>query len=221
MTLNKYLPSRILIALRLAQVAAMFGIFAYAVEQLAFNGLYARGWLEIHWLYIAMFLAVLIAYFLFDGINFIYVAPIAIVYYCVHEALFNAFFIPYNDLRNPCCAPIMWYHEMDVIAIVTPIFIAICLKYRKRILRSGEWKTFAICLWAGLIVLYAFRMAEGFPVTINVYGGSSPAALANEFEFATNVLFALTFYSTFNFGRKMFEKMSKPKPDTSKLTISR
>ncbi len=196
-------------ALRIAQIAAVFGITTYAVEQMVFGGLFARGVLGIHWLYITMFLAVLIAYFVFDNINVLYIVPIGVVYYCVHEALFNIFFISYNGFRTPFWASTTWYEEMATIAIVTPTFLIICWRFKGRFFRTGTMAKLSICLWSSLIALYFVRMAYGFPVSINIYdifGVDTASPLANEFELATNTLFAFTFFSTFRFAPRAVHK---------------
>lgn len=218
---SKYLPHRASEVLDIAQFAAVSGIFGYAMVQLFLYGLFSRGYLYIHWLYIAMFLVVVLAYFAYDMTNVLYVIPIGVVYYCLHEALFNLFFLSYYRFQNPPGAATEWYEEMAVIAIVTPIFVALCIKYRNRLLRSGVLGKLSICLWGGLIVLFIVRMAYGFPVSVNVYdiSGNYTLAMANEFEFVTNVLFAITFFSTFSFGRKVKKKPPElPKESEVQLT---
>lgn len=202
---------KLLSAIKIAQKVLVLGIFLFASEQVVQYGLFSRGILGIHWLYIDMFLAMLLVYFLRNEVNLLYVIPIGVTYYCVHEALFNFFFIAYNGFQRPYWATTTWYLEIIATFTVTPIFIAICLKKRERFLRSGNWAKISIVFWSMLIALYAIRIAYGFPVSINVYdvfGTNTPSTLANEFEFATNVLFAMTFYSNFKFRSTISTKWS-------------
>ncbi len=150
--------------------------------------------------------------------NLAYIIPIGLVYFCVHEVLFNAFFIPYNGFGNPAGVDPTWYLEIYGVFIITAIFIPVALKFKGRLLRTSRgrrWMALSLALWASMIGLYIVRIAYGFPVTINVYDLAALSKtfndpLANDFELATNLLFAFVFFFTFTFTLRKRKRGGKP-----------
>ena len=157
----------------------------------------------IHWFSVLIFLSVLLAYVATDrGINiFLWAIPIAIVYYSLHEAIFNAFFLGYHGFQNPSGSTPIWQMEIGLVFLVTFAFLAIASKYRDRFLRADKMKI-AIAMWALLALLFIVRITQGFPVTINIYDYAALPSTVNDpvasaYELVTNVLFAPAFYFTF------------------------
>ena len=200
--------------LRVAEFVIIFGLIAFGFLEIGRGGFFARDIIGIHWFYILIFLGMFAASMLMDKISGLYIFPIALVYYCLHEGIFNSFFIPYHNFQLPPNASLLWYGEIGMIAIVAPVFLIISVKYRKILFRDQKWRNISIALWASFLGLYLVRIAMGFPVTLDVYSPQTYAItntswLANGFEFTTNSLFAVSFYCTFSF--RDLEKLMDPR----------
>jgi len=199
----------------LTQVFVVVGVLGYSIaNMLGGDFLTSREALQflpsgMHWFAVVIFVAVFLGYIAMDRrVNLLFIVPIGLVYYCLHEAIFNALFIPYNGFQAPAGGGPLWYTEIEIVLVVTLAFIPFAYRFRHRLLRfmkSAAWKKIAIASWAALAILYAIRIAMGFPVSINIfefgtmYAGFN-STLANGFELATNIVFAVAFYSTFDFA---------------------
>lgn len=194
--------------IRLLEELVVLAIIAFGVAQMYAGGFYARAIEGFHWYSIIIFLVILLAYVGRDKIGIVFLVPIVVTYYCLHEAIFNAFFLSYHMFEKPFMATATWYQEMLAIAIVTPIFLMAAVKRGNRLLRTHKWSIVYLASWVCLIVLHLVWVGSGFPVSADVYdifGTNTPSPLANDFELATNLVFAFAYYVTFSFKKTIAE----------------
>lgn len=143
-----------------------------------------------------------------DKVSLIYFPLIVAVYYAIHEAQFNLFFLGYHGFKVPVALNFVWYAEIAADIAVCSITAAILIesqKWRERILRSGFSIRLAVFLWIAIVLFYFAWMAIGFPVSVNVfdlkdYTTTNVSLTANSMEFIENVLYTLAFYFTFRFS---------------------
>ncbi len=171
----------------------------------------------IHWYSIAFFLIMFLSYMIKDRLSLLSLPLIAVVYYAIHEAIFNVLFLPYHELRVPPNVEPFWYVEIAISAIVSCTAVAIFVKYRDKMFRHGRYRYLAAAFWLAFVILNVVWITQGFPVTTNVYDlrhfsltNLNPAA--NVFEILYNTLFTSAFFFTFRFWlrRSGREKQEEP-----------
>ncbi len=191
-------------AIRILVILIVSGLAVYGLGNMYAYGFYDRTIEGIHWYAVIFFLGMLLVYLARDKVNTLFALPIAATFYCLHEAIFNVFFLSYHMFLKPPSALPAWYYEMALIAVVTPVFLIVSWKFGDWLVRQGRWTIPYLASWVGFMVLTLVWMNYGFPVSANVYGiyaTNTPSTMANIFEISTNILFAFAFYITFSFKR--------------------
>jgi len=196
------------------EYAIFFALIGYiAAEIILGGGLFAREDFRyasgIHWYAIEIFLLMFLAYMIRDRVGLIYLPALTVVYYAIHEAQFNLFFLAYHAFQIPLGVNWTWYLEIIVDVIICSGIAALLIsspKWRAVLLRSSSARIAGV-LWISVICFYFVWMLAGFPVSINVfdlkdYGFTNHELVANEFELGVNVLFSASFYFTFLIGGK-------------------
>lgn len=156
----------------------------------------------IHWYAILVFCGMFLAYALFDNTWVTMLPAIAVVYYSLHEGIFNIFFLSYHGFRLPSTA-MTWYFEMAMIILVAAVFLPLAYHYKDNFVHR-KWWSLSWKLWLVFIAYNLFWISVGFPVTVNVFDLSQFAKMntdpvANLFELGYNVLFSACFFFTFAF----------------------
>ena len=196
------------------QYSIFLALLAFVLGEMALSGPLGRESLPLapgmHWYAIAIVLVIFLAYMMRDRISIKYLPTVALVYYSIHEAQFNLFFMSYHGFGIPGGIKLPWYAELGT-AIATSIVViaqALSPKTRRNVLRNGAGRV-GISLWLSTFVFYGVWILAGFPVTINVYNPSVNAVtnfapVASAFEFVQTIIFTIAFYYTLDFelGRR-------------------
>ncbi|MHB1907700.1 MAG: hypothetical protein ACYCQJ_02370 [Nitrososphaerales archaeon] len=205
------LPNRALF-LRLLRIGVALDICILSYIAMVQGGIFSREGFDyfpgIHWYAVLIFCGMFLAYAFFDNIAVLLLPVVALVYYSLHEGIFNAFFLTYHGLRLPSTTS-TWYFEMALIIVTSVVFLPLAYFF-KDTLTHRKWWSLSWKLWLAFLAYNLVWVAAGFPVTVNVFNLSQFASMnqdpiANLFELGYNALFSVCFFFTFafNFGDKL------------------